>query len=110
MALYQLYFLNAGGSIEAAQDIEAESDAVALVVADALCEACADVCDQFDLWQGVRRIEKLPVRGDAALIADARQAVLKTARAIRERGGLLAQSKALVAAIEKLEREIAARG
>ena len=109
MAPYRVYFLNGNGRIEAGHDFDAESDAVALVVADALCEACSDVCDRFELWQGVRRVEKLPVRRDPAVLRDAMEQVLKTARAIGERGGVLAQSKTLAAAMERLEREIAAR-
>jgi hypothetical protein len=110
LAPYRVYFLNEGGRIEAGEDFEAESDAVALVVADALCEACADVCDRFELWQGVRRVEKLPVRRDPELLRDAMAQVLKAARAISERGGMLGQSRTLRAAIERLERDIAARG
>ncbi|HWG79387.1 MAG TPA: hypothetical protein VN681_06410 [Stellaceae bacterium] len=110
MAPYRVYFLNEGGRIEAGHDFEAESDAVALVVADALCEACADACDRFELWQGVRRVEKLPVRRDTEMLRNATEQVLKAARAISEGGGVLGQSKTLAAAIERLERDIAARG
>ena len=110
MALYHLYFLNAHGRIEVGEAFDAESDTVALVVADALCEACADVCDRFDLWEGTRRVEKLPIRRDAALVAAAQAQVLKIAMAIRERRGTLGASKTLAAAIERLEREIAVRG
>ena len=110
MASYRVYFLNEGGRIEAGHDFDAESDAVALVVADALCEACADACDRFELWQGVRRVEKLPVRRDPDMLRDAMAEVLKAARAINERGGVLGQSKTLKAAIERLERDIAAPG
>lgn len=110
MTPYRVYFLNEDGRIEAGHDFEAESDTVALVVADALCEACADICDRFELWQGVRRVEKLPIRRDSEVLRDARQQVLKCARAISDRGGVLAQSGTLKAAIERLEREIAARG
>lgn len=109
MASYRVYFLNEGGRIEAGHDFGAASDPAALVVADMLCEACADVCDRFELWQGVRRIEKIPVRRDPELLRDAAAEVLRVARAISERGGLFGQSKALAAAIERLEREIAAR-
>jgi hypothetical protein len=107
---YRVYFINESGRIEAGHDFEAASDEVALVAADALCEACADVCDRFELWQGVRRVEKLPVRRDPELLREAMEQVLKTARAISERGGALAQSRTLEAAIERLERDIAARG
>jgi hypothetical protein len=110
LAPYRVYFLNEGGRIEAGHDFEAESDAVALVVADALCEACADACDRFELWQGVRRVEKLPVRRDPEMLRNAMEQVLKTARAISEQGGVLGQSKTLLAVIERLERDIAARG
>jgi hypothetical protein len=110
LALYHLYFLNAHGRIEVGDEFDAESDTVALVVADALCEACADVCDRFDLWQGTRRVEKLPIRRDAALVAAAQAQVLKSATAIRERRGTLGESKTLAAAIERLAREIAVRG
>ena len=110
MAPYRVYFLNESGRIEAGHDFEAPSDAAALIVADMLCEACADVCDRFELWQGVRRLEKLPLRRDTELLRDAAEQVLKTARAIAEHGGLLGESKTLKAAIERLERDIAARG
>ena len=110
MASYRVYFLNEGGRIEAGQDFEAASDAVALVVADMLCDACADVCDRFELWQGVRRIEKLPVRRDPELLRDAVEEVLRVARAIGEQDDVLGQSKTLRATIERLERDIAARG
>ncbi|HKW54150.1 MAG TPA: hypothetical protein VJO12_10685 [Stellaceae bacterium] len=79
-------------------------------MANALCEACADVCDRFELWQGVRRVEKLPVRRDPELLRDAMEQVLKAARAIGERGGVLGQSRTLGVAIERLERGIAAGG
>jgi hypothetical protein len=106
---YRVYFVNEGGRIEAGHDFEAESDTVALVVADALCEACADACDRFELWQGVRRVEKLPVRRDTEMLRGAMEQVLKTARTISGRGGVLGQSRTLMAAIERLERDIAAR-
>jgi hypothetical protein len=110
LAPYRVYFLNEGGRIEAGQDFEAASDTVALVVADMLCEACADACDRFELWQGVRRVEKLPVRRDPELLRDAVEEVLRVARVIGERGGMLAESQTLRATIERLERDIAARG
>ncbi len=65
---------------------------------------------QIILWEGFRRLEKLPVRGDPGLVADAQEQILKTARAMRESPGALAGSKTLIAAIERLERDIAARG
>jgi len=107
---YRLYFLSAGGRIEVGQDFAAASDEMALVVADALCESCADVCDKFELWQGIRRVEKLPVRRDPAMVAAAEREILKTARALRESGGTLAKSERLAAALERLERDVAARG
>jgi hypothetical protein len=110
LASYRVYFLNEGGRIEAGHDFEAASDPAALVVADMLCEACADVCDRFELWQGVTRVEKLPVRHDPELLRDAAEEVLRIGRAIAGRGDVLGQSKTLAAAIERLEREIAARG
>jgi hypothetical protein len=47
---------------------------------------------------------------DPKLLADARVQVLEVARAIRASRGALADSKTLIAAIEQLERDIAARG
>ena len=110
MALYRLYVLNDSGRIESGDDFEAPSDDVALVVADMLCEACSDVCDRFELWQGVRRVEKLPVRLEAEPLREAMAQVVKIGRIISDRGGPLAQSRTLKPAIERIEREIAARG
>jgi hypothetical protein len=50
------------------------------------------------------------VRRDPEMTRHAMEQVLKTARAISERGGAMGQSTTLMAAIERLEREMAARG
>ena len=110
MALYRVYFLNEGGRIESGHDFEASSDAVALAVADTLCEACSDLCDRFELWQAVRRVEKLPIRREPDGTREAMEQVLIVGRTIGERGGALARSQTLKAALDRIEREIAARG
>lgn len=54
---YELRFLN-GREPLFAHEIRAESDIVALRIAFALQDACSDIYQNFELWQGPRRIAK----------------------------------------------------
>jgi hypothetical protein len=49
-------FFRAQGAIVGRDDFEAESDQAATVIAEALCDACFDSCDGFELWQGSRAV------------------------------------------------------
>jgi hypothetical protein len=52
---YRIFF-RAQAAIVGRDDFEAESDQTASIIAEALCDACSDSCDSFELWQGTRAV------------------------------------------------------
>ena len=52
---YQIYLL-ADGRTQAREDFPADDDVAAIRIARALYDACSDVCEAFELWQGKREI------------------------------------------------------
>jgi hypothetical protein len=105
---YRIYFRHQRGGVVGREDFDAEDDRVALGFAVALCEACSDVCDSFELWQGVRLVGT--TRGRDFPNADARLLSAKTQAAIVEREERLRDSKWAVARsrrlLERLQRHI----
>lgn len=77
MTLYRI-FLRGDAAILGREDFEAENDQAAIIFAEVICDACSDVCDFFELWQGSRRVAcgyaKL-VQIDASMINAEMQAV-----------------------------------
>jgi hypothetical protein len=53
---YRIYFRHRREGIVGRDDFEAEDDRAALGFGETLCDACSDVCDSFELWQGVRHL------------------------------------------------------
>jgi hypothetical protein len=50
-----MYFQNKG-KIDGREDFEADDDVAAIRIARVLYDACSDVCDHFELWQGTHQI------------------------------------------------------
>lgn len=70
MASYRVFFLGESGGVIGSHDFEAPSDPIATAVAVLLSDACSDVCDGFQVWQGKRRIAALwPLNGATRAIA-----------------------------------------
>src|SRR5690242_1941453 len=55
--LYRIFFRDGAKAIVGRDDFRAEDDASAMVVGHMLADACADLCTEFDLWQGTRRVD-----------------------------------------------------
>jgi hypothetical protein len=55
MATYRIYFF---GTYEVVgrHEFDADSDIIAIPMAQALFDACSDICWSFDLWQGSRYV------------------------------------------------------
>jgi hypothetical protein len=49
-------FLRGQAAILGREDFEAENDQAAIILAEVICDACSDICDFFELWQGSRRV------------------------------------------------------
>src|SRR5579883_374081 len=97
--MYRVYFRNSLG-IAGRQDFAADDDKTALQVAQALLEACSDVCSSFELWHGMRLVSpSLPaVEGVAEAIRDRTQAIVRDCEiSISQSRWAIASSKELLA-------------
>jgi hypothetical protein len=56
LAFYRVYFRSHAGTILGRDDFEAEDDRAAQAIAESLGDACSDISQSFDLWQGARRV------------------------------------------------------
>lgn len=101
---YRLY-LRAGKSIIARQDFEAESDAAGLWIAAALCEASADTCKTFELWDGARRVDRPGLRVDGSDIRVETQArLIETEEILLQSNWSVASSRQLLSRLDELRK------
>ena len=56
ISAYRLYLRTSQG-IAGRLDFEADDDWMALTIAEAICDACSDLCTEFEVWDGPRRVE-----------------------------------------------------
>ena len=108
MKWYRVYLYSASGSLQGRDEYEAEDDRAAMTVAEHLCDACSDVCQSFELWDGVRRVDssfsRMPhpsVTFEKVSVA-AQHSVIRCAEALRDSEWAVARSKRLTERIERL--------
>jgi hypothetical protein len=104
MPSYRTYF-RGGGVIVGRDEFDADADKAALLIARNLRDACSDVCDTFELWQGTRRVAWPP--NPAATIPEqintrTQEVVAEREMAIRDSAWQLARSKRLLDATRLL--------
>jgi len=99
-----MYFL-ASGRIRAAEEFDAGSDINAIRIARALCDACSDMCETFELWQAARLIRTRPPPYRGVTLSDLSEAqqgiVIEREEAIRASHWALARSRRLIEALAK---------
>jgi len=97
---YRIFF-RAQGAIVGRDDFEAESDEIATTIAEALCDACSDGCDGFELWQGSRAVNarhaSLVQVDGARLTAQTQEAVVQHEELLRDSQWAVAKSRRLLA-------------
>lgn len=54
---YRIYLRGPSDNIVGREDFEAEGDEAAMVLARLLYQACNDVAQRFELWQGGRQVD-----------------------------------------------------
>jgi hypothetical protein len=105
MTTYRMYFRKTG-EIRGREDFEADDDVAAIRIARVLYDACADVCDCFELWQGTRQLRtRQPHHQHARLndLIEAHQRVtLETEEHICQSRWTIAQSRRLIEAVDRL--------
>jgi hypothetical protein len=83
-----------------------------MMIAALLCDACSDVCETFELWDGARRVDT-SMEQTPALTAEQINARPRNRRAneiaIRDGEWLIAQSQRLLEQIERLTDKAARR-
>ncbi len=97
---YRVYFRHRQFGIVGRDDFSAEDDRAATALAEVLCDACSDICDHFELWQGVRRVGTCH-RGGCAN-PDARQLNEQAQAVIAEHEERLLDSRWAIASSQRL--------
>jgi|SRR5215472_3983381 len=99
MSAYRMYFRTAG-EIRGRDDFEANDDVTAIRVARVLYDACSDVCDSFELWQGRRQIPARQAHHQKANLADLievhQRVAIERAEHISQSRSMIARSKRLI--------------
>jgi hypothetical protein len=105
--IYRMYFWfrDHHSHIHGREDFEADNDATAIHIAGILQDACSDVCDNFELWQGSRQITVPQAHHQIACLDDLIEAhqnvVIEKEEHISQSRWLISQSRRL---IEELDR------
>jgi hypothetical protein len=107
MPSYRIYF-RGGGVIVGRDDFEADADEVALLIACNLRDACSDMCDRFELWQGARHVDwrlNSPAIRPEQINACTQEVVAEREMVIRDSAWQIAWSKHLLDATRHLLNE-----
>ena len=104
MTSYRMYFL-ASERIEGRQDFEADEDIAAIRIARVLHDACSDICQSFELWQGTRQIRAQHQQTDhfAELIEDHQRLTINTEELISQSDWRIARSRRLIETLDQIK-------
>jgi hypothetical protein len=107
MPSYRIYF-RGGGVMVGRDDFEADADEAALLIARNLRDACSDVCDRFELWQGTRHVDwrlNSPAISPEQINECTQEIVAEREIAIRDSAWQMGRSKHLLDATRHLLNE-----
>src|SRR5690348_2807004 len=110
MNWYRMQFYSRSDSFQGRHEFEAENDRAAMMIAELLADACSDLCETFELWDGARRVDasysKMPCPTVSAehVAAMTQTSLIRREEAIHRSHWAIARSKRL---IEKMERLLA---
>ena len=106
MPQYHVYFRSGEDAIVGRDDFAAEDDATALQIASLLQDACSDMCERFELWEGARPIVPRPAAKPALSAADfyrrLEEIAIEREIAIRDSRWMIARSKRLLEQMQRL--------
>lgn len=113
MKWYRVYLYGATGSFAGRHEFEAGDDLTAMTVAEHLCDACSDICETFQLWDGARSVDisfsktPHPAVPLEQISLRFQNSMIESEEAIRRSDWAIARSKRLV---ERINLLIANRG
>ena len=108
MKWYRVYLYGVSGSFQGRDEFEAKDDREAMTIADLLYEACSDLCEGFEVWDGARRVDssfsKLPCPSvSVEQITFAMQtSLMRREEAMRNSQWAVARSERLIARMDRL--------
>ena len=108
MKWYRVDFYGISGSFQGRHEFEAGDDLTAMMVAEHLCDACSDICESFELWDGVRRVDTSfsrmphPAVPLEQISLAAQNSIIKSEDAIRRSHWAIARSERLAERINLL--------
>jgi hypothetical protein len=108
MPSYRIYFRK-GDGIAGRDDFEAENDRDAMFIATLLCDACSDVCDTFELWDGARQVDdvtSVPTLSIEDVRARAQETVLTREIIIRDSHWQIAKSRRLLEHVTQVRGQL----
>ena len=104
MTAYRIYFY-INGEIHGRQDFEADGDVAAIRIARVLYDACSDLCDRFELWQGKRQIYARQPHHQRAnladLIEDHQRVTIEIEERVRQSRWMIARSQRLIETLDR---------
>jgi DNA-binding response OmpR family regulator len=113
LIMYRVYFRDKEGLTAGRHDFGAPSDDSAIMIATLLCDACSDVCNIFELWDGTRRInvagQQVSAPTAEQINARSQEIVVQGEMAIRDSEWLIARSRRLLEQIKQLTDEATRR-
>ena len=104
---YRMYFF-IDHRIHGQEDFQADDDVAAIRIARVLYDACSDVCEAFELWQGTREIRdaKQAYHATAQLadLIEAHQRVtIDSEEAIKDSKWMIARSRRLIETLDGIK-------
>jgi hypothetical protein len=97
------WFKDHHSHIHGREDFKADDDAAAIRIAHILQQACSDVCDNFELWQGARQIPMPQARHHIASLDDLIEAHQNV---VIEKEELISQSRWMISRSRHLIEEL----
>jgi hypothetical protein len=104
MSAYRICF-RIQDNVHGRENFEADDDVTAIRIARVLYDACSDVCDGFELWQGKREIHARQPHHQRANLVDLTEALqnvaLETEEHICKSRWMIAQSRCLIQILDR---------
>jgi hypothetical protein len=100
------FFRTGKGTIGGRDDFEADDDRDALFIAQLLSNACADICETFELWEGARRVNTacaVPHSTAQQVNAHIQEIVIEHEMAMRDSKWRIADSRRLLDRLQQKE-------
>lgn len=105
MTAYRMYF-RIDDHIHGRQDFRADDDFAAIRIAGVLFDACSDICQSFELWQGERLIPAHQPHHLTDLTEAHQRLTIEMLEAISQSHWLIARSRRLIEILDGIKSKV----